>query len=77
MLHGRAKTQHGLSGAIRRGLLAVTIQDYLTAAAMNLKKLAGTLANALKAAMFRPWQFLCARSLRLGFHNFFARFAAA
>ncbi|MBL1434239.1 IS1182 family transposase [Candidatus Wolfebacteria bacterium] len=39
-VHGRSKTQHGLSRAIGRGLTNVTIQSYLTAAVMNLKKLA-------------------------------------
>lgn len=38
--HGRAKTQHGLRRAVRRGLENVSIQVYLTAAAMNLKRLA-------------------------------------
>jgi transposase len=38
--HGRAKTQHGLRRAVRRGLDNVSIQAYLTAAAMNLKRLA-------------------------------------
>ena len=40
--HGEAKTQHGLRRAIRRGLDNVTIQVYLTAAVMNLKRLAKT-----------------------------------
>jgi IS5 family transposase len=38
--HGRAKTQHGLRRAARRGLVNVSIQSYLTAAAMNLRCLA-------------------------------------
>lgn len=38
--HGEAKTQHGLARAIRRGLENVAIQVYLTAAVMNLKRLA-------------------------------------
>lgn len=38
--HGEAKTQHGLARAIRRGLDNVAIQAYLTAAVMNLKRLA-------------------------------------
>jgi transposase len=38
--HGEAKTQHGLRRAVRRGLDNVSIQAYMTAAAMNLKKLA-------------------------------------
>jgi hypothetical protein len=39
-VHGEAKTQHGLRRAVRRGLMNVAIQVYLTAAAMNLKRLA-------------------------------------
>jgi len=39
-VHGEAKTQHGLHRAVRRGLENVTIQVYLTAAVMNLKRLA-------------------------------------
>ena len=38
--HGEAKTQHGLSRAVRRGTDNVAIQVYLTAAVMNLKRLA-------------------------------------
>jgi len=38
--HGEAKTCHGLARAIRRGLDNVQIQAYLTAAVMNLKRLA-------------------------------------
>jgi transposase len=46
-VHGRAKTQHGLGRAIRRGLDNVAIQAYLTAAVMNLKTLAKTGASTL------------------------------
>jgi transposase len=42
-VHGEAKTQHGLRRAVRRGLDNVAIQAYLTAAAMNLKRLAAFL----------------------------------
>jgi hypothetical protein len=38
--HGESKTQHGLRRATRRGLWNVQIQSYLTATAMNLKRLA-------------------------------------
>jgi len=38
--HGVGKTQHGLRRAVRRGLSNVAIQVYLTAAVMNLKRLA-------------------------------------
>jgi len=39
-VHGRAKIQHGLARAARRGLENVATQVYLTAIVMNLKKLA-------------------------------------
>jgi hypothetical protein len=39
-MHGEAKTQHGLRRAARRGLANVVIQAYLTAAVINLKRLA-------------------------------------
>jgi hypothetical protein len=42
-IHGEAKTQHGLRRAVRRGLVNVSIQVYLTAAVMNLKRLAAFL----------------------------------
>jgi transposase len=41
--HGEGKTQHGLSRAVRRGTENVAIQVYLTAAVMNLKRLAAFL----------------------------------
>ncbi len=39
-IHGEAKTCHGLNRAIRRGLDNIAIQTWLTAAAINLKRLA-------------------------------------
>ena len=42
--HGEAKTWHGLGRAVRRGLGNMKIQAYLTAAAINLKRLAAVLA---------------------------------
>ena len=39
-MHGEAKTQHGLRRAVRRGLANAAIQAYLTAAVINLKRLA-------------------------------------
>jgi transposase len=39
-IHGEAKTQHGSRRAVRRGLANVSIQVYLTAMVMNLKRLA-------------------------------------
>ncbi len=38
--HGEAKTWHGLARAVRHGLPNMKIQAYLTAAAINLKRLA-------------------------------------
>ena len=45
-IHGQAKGQHGLDRAARRGLANVAIQVYLTAVAMNLKRLAKALTEA-------------------------------
>jgi Transposase DDE domain len=42
-VHGEAKTWHGLARAVRRGLNNMRIQAFLTAAAINLKRLAATL----------------------------------
>jgi transposase len=41
--HGEAKTWHGLARAVRRGLQNMRIQAYLTASAVNLKRLAAAL----------------------------------
>jgi transposase len=49
-VHGEAKTQHGLRRAMRRGLWNVAIQVYLTAAVINLKRL----ARALLRLLLRP-----------------------
>ena len=43
--NGEAKIQHGLARAVRRGRWNVAIQSYLTAAVINLKRLAKTLAG--------------------------------
>lgn len=51
-VHGRAKQQHGLQRAARRGLPEVRIQSYLTAAAMNLKKLTSVTGWALLRVLF-------------------------
>jgi hypothetical protein len=53
--HGEAKTWHGLSRAVRRGLANMKIQAYLTAAAINLKRLAialGPFSTAVPTAPF-------------------------
>ena len=49
--HGEAKSWHGLGRAIRRGIANMRIQAYLTAAAINLKRLAA----ALFAPTARRW----------------------
>ena len=38
--HGESKTWHGLARAVRRGLQNMRIQAFLTASAVNLKRLA-------------------------------------
>ena len=48
--HGEAKTWHGLARAVRRGLTNMKIQAYLTAAALNLKRLATALLALLLLA---------------------------
>lgn len=47
--HGEAKTWHGLGRAIRRGLDNMKVQAYLTAAAINLKRLATAVFAGLAA----------------------------
>lgn len=42
-VHGESKSWHGLGRAVRRGLANMKIQAYLTAAAINLKRLAALL----------------------------------
>jgi transposase len=49
--HGEAKTWHGLARAIRRGLVNMKIQAYLTAAAINLKRLAAAFLALLARCM--------------------------
>jgi transposase len=53
---GEAKEQHGLRRAARRGMANVQIQAYLTAAAINLKRLAASLRRVFEAleALVRP-----------------------
>ncbi len=47
--HGEAKTWHGLARAVRRGLDNMRIQSFLTAAAINLKRLATALLTPIYA----------------------------
>jgi transposase len=49
-IHGEAKTQHSLRRAVRRGLANVAVQVFLTAAVMNLKRLA--------AFLFYIWHYV-------------------
>ena len=49
--HGAAKTWHGLARAVRRGLANMRIQAYLTAAAVNLKRLAAVFLALLAATL--------------------------
>src|SRR5436189_6077924 len=53
--HGEARTWHGLARAVRRGVANMKIQVYLTAAAINLKRLAATLL-ALLLRWIPPWE---------------------
>jgi transposase len=50
-VHGEAKAWHGLARAIRRGLANMQIQAFLTAAVINLKRLASAVLIALFAAL--------------------------
>jgi len=50
-IHGEAKERHGMRRAVRRGLWNVSIQAYLAAAAMNLKRLAA----AFLLLLLRLW----------------------
>jgi hypothetical protein len=55
--HGDAKTWHGLARAVRRGLANMKIQAYLTAAAINLKRLAALSLLVLRWMI--PWESVC------------------
>ena len=61
-IHGEAKCQHGLRRAVRRGLSNLRIQAYLTAAVMNLKRLANHAARLLAEYFSRFWQHCLVRS---------------
>ncbi len=62
-VHGQAKTQHGLRHAVRRGLSNVTIQAYLTAAVINLKRLAASVGLLFVQFCFYSWNLLAQRRL--------------
>ena len=53
-VHGEAKNWHGLARAVRRGLSNMKIQAYLTAAVINLKRLATALLRALLQLVAAP-----------------------
>jgi len=59
-VHGEAKTQHGLRRAVRRGIDNVAIQVYLTAAVINLKRLAAFLPSlkGFMTPLFRGLSFI-------------------
>ena len=63
--HGEAKTWHGLGRAVRRGLDNMKIQAYLTAAAINLKRL----ATALHAMFWVIWAAIVSQESRLHAHH--------
>ncbi len=54
-IHGEAKGQHGLRRAVRRGLSNMRIQAYLTAAVVNLKRLAMHAARLFAQLLRRNW----------------------
>ena len=59
--HGEAKAWHGLARAVRRGLRNMRIQAFLTAAAINLKRLAAALIiYLLPRASARPARHMVA-----------------
>jgi transposase len=62
-MHGQAKTQHGLRRAVRRGLSNVAIQAYLTAAVINLKRLAASVGLLFAQFCFYFWNLLAQRLL--------------
>jgi Transposase DDE domain len=53
-IHGEAKSWHGLARAIRRSLASMKIQAYLTAAVVNLKRLAALYVFILASIQLRP-----------------------
>ena len=52
-IHGEEKAWHGLARAVRRGLANMKIQAYLTAAAVNLKRLAAAIAVLLMLLLIK------------------------
>lgn len=67
--HGEAKSWHGLARAVRRGMENMKIQAYLTATAVNLKRLAAAVA----AGIFALWRACAARKRRMRVPRGFTR----
>ena len=67
--HGEAKSWHGLARAVRRGLANMKIQAYLTASAVNLKRLAAAVA----AGIFALWRACAALRRRMSTHRALTR----
>lgn len=65
--HGEVKSWHGLGRAVRRGLDNMKIQSYLTAAAINLKRLSARLL-AFGWAVWDDWGVVRAASRAHGDH---------
>lgn len=65
--HGEAKTWHGLARAVRRGLQNMRIQAFLTAAAINLKRLAAAFASLLVESLLVLGHRLAASARSLPF----------
>ena len=61
-MHGEAKTQHGLRRAVRRGLANVAIQAYLTAAVINLKRLATYAGGFMRSFFEYIWVHLATQT---------------
>lgn len=57
-IHGEAKIQHGLKRAVRRGLWNVAIQVYLTAAVINLKRLAKAFICLIFGEKDQYWAYI-------------------
>jgi len=73
-MHGEAKTQHGLRRAVRRGLSNVAIQAYLTAAVINLKRLARSVGLLFAQFCLNLWNQWTQRRFDVGVSEFPADF---
>jgi len=73
-MHGEAKTQHGLRRAVRRGLSNVVIQAYLTAAVINLKRLAASVGLLFAQFCLYIWSLLAQRRPDVEMRKVFADF---